>query len=229
MFSKYSTLILLIFCFAFSQNSINAQSNKSKMHKKYLDKNVDTVDADIGANGFPSAINLIPASERNKQNLYEFKAKKCHIDDSLASSTNKQKKIDFTIRLGQGGFSDKRSPIGKLGGGQLTLDTKFRKFPVALSISSEYYTNSADPSHSYEIAGMTVFNLLSMTKIFKSDRVRLFLGRGIGSLEVPQDESENVEKGICYDFEAGVNVLAFWKIGFYSITSEIFVFFAKEF
>lgn len=33
-----------------------------------------------------------------------------------------QEKFDFTIRLGQGGFSDDRSPIGKLGGGQIALD-----------------------------------------------------------------------------------------------------------
>lgn len=57
-----------------------------------------------------------------------------------------------------------------------------------------------------------------MTKIFKSDRERLFLSGGSGKLEVPKDNSQNIEKGICYDFEAGVNVLAFWKIGFYSIT-----------
>ncbi len=28
--------------------------------------------------------------------------------------------VDFTVRMGQGGFSDNRSPIGKLGGGQMS-------------------------------------------------------------------------------------------------------------
>lgn len=36
-------------------------------------------------------------------------------NDSV-STTNK--KVHFTIRLGQGGFKDYRSPINKLGGGQ---------------------------------------------------------------------------------------------------------------
>ena len=74
------------------------------------------------------------------------------------SSTDK--KIYFTIRLGQGGFTDDRSPIGKLGGRQLTLDIKPRTFPIAISISNEYYTNSADPTHSYEIAGLIAANFL---------------------------------------------------------------------
>ena len=64
----------------------------------------------------------------------------------------KEKTIYFTLRLGQGGFKDGRSPIGKLGGGQLALDMKPDKFPLALSLSLEYYTNSPNPTHSYEIA-----------------------------------------------------------------------------
>jgi len=64
---------------------------------------------------------------------------------------------DITIRWGQGGFSDDRSPLGVLGGGQLTLDIKPAKFPLAISISGEYYTNSACPTHSYEIADLTAF------------------------------------------------------------------------
>jgi len=68
------------------------------------------------------------------------------------SSSSKKKKVYLTIRLGQGGFRDDRSPIGKLGGGQLTLDIKPVKYPIALSITNEYYTNSAyyvfdDPPH----------------------------------------------------------------------------------
>ena len=87
------------------------------------------------------------------------------------SSASKEKKVYFTIRLGQGEFRDDRSDIGKLGGGQLTLDIKPRKYPVAISISGEYYTNSPDPTHSYEIA----HNLLYMTKLFKKARGQMFL------------------------------------------------------
>jgi len=86
------------------------------------------------------------------------------LTDSLSST---EKKIFFTLRLGQGGFKDDRFPIGKLGGGQLVLDIKPRAFPIAISISNEYYTNSADPIHCYEIAGLIAVNFLSMTKLFK--------------------------------------------------------------
>lgn len=141
--------------------------------------------------------------------------------DNLSST---EKKIDITIRFGQGGFTDDRSPIGKLGGGQLTLDIKPRKFPIAISISNEYYTNCADPIYSYEIASLTAVNLLYMTKISKTERVNLFVGGGIGSLEVPKgvDESDAMEKGILYNIEGGINIRAFWKIGFYGIYKYLY-------
>ena len=140
------------------------------------------------------------------------------------SSASKEKKIYFTFRLGQGGFRDDRSPIGKLGGGQFTLDIKPRKYPVAISISGEYYTNSPDPTHSYEIAGLTAINLLYMTKLLKSERANVFLGGGIGRLEVPKGENEPdaMVKGIMYNFEAGINVRLFWKIGFYGIGKYLY-------
>ena len=71
--------------------------------------------------------------------------------DSLSST---EKNIHFTLRLGQGGFKDDRSLTGKLGGGQLALDIKPIMFPIAISVSNEYYTNSANPTHSYEIASV---------------------------------------------------------------------------
>ena len=140
------------------------------------------------------------------------------------SSASKEKKVYFTIRLGQGGFRDDRSEIGKLGGGQLTLDIKPGKYPVAISISGEYYTNSPDPTHSYEIAGLTVINLLYMTKLFKSERANVFMGGGIGRLEVPKGENEpdSVVKGSMYDIEAGINVRLFWKIGFYGVGKYLY-------
>jgi len=141
--------------------------------------------------------------------------------DSLSSA---EKKIYFTIRLGQGGFTDDRSPIGKLGGGQLALDIKPSKFPITISVSSEYYTNSADPTHSYEIAGLIAVNFLYMTKVLKSERVNLFAGGGIGGLEVPKgvDEPDAMERGILYNIEGGINIRAFWKIGFYGIYKYLY-------
>ncbi len=140
------------------------------------------------------------------------------------SSASKEKKVYFTIRLGQGGFRDDRSEIGKLGGGQLTLDIKPGKYPVAVSISNEYYTNSPDPTHSYEIAGLTAINLLYMTKPFKSERANVFMGGGIGRLEVPKGENEpdSVVKGSMYGIEAGINFRLFWKIGFYGVGKYLY-------
>ena len=141
--------------------------------------------------------------------------------DSLSSA---EKKIYFTIRLGQGGFTDERSSIGKLGGGQLALNIKPRKFPIAISVSNEYYKNSADPTHSYEIASLIAVNFLYMTKLFKTERVNFFAGGGIGRLEVPkgEDEPDAMERGIMYNTEVGINTIAFWKIGFYGIYKYLY-------
>ncbi len=138
------------------------------------------------------------------------------------STTNK--KIDFTIRLGQGGFTDDRSPLGNLGGGQLALDIKPRNIPIAISVSGEYYTNSADPTHSYEIDELMAVNILYMTKVFNIERINLFAGGGIGRFEVPkdEDESEARNKGIVYNIEGGINIRAFWKMGFYGIYKYLY-------
>ena len=141
-----------------------------------------------------------------------------------ARSTSEKKRVYFTFRYGQGGFRDDRSPIGKLGGGQLTLDIKPTELPIALSISSEYYTNCADPTHSYEIAGLLAINTLYMVKPFKSERTNIFLGGGIGWLIVPKGENEPdaMEKGFLYNLEGGINVRAFWKIGFYGVGKYLY-------
>ncbi|MDO9577448.1 MAG: hypothetical protein Q7J16_06145 [Candidatus Cloacimonadales bacterium] len=135
-----------------------------------------------------------------------------------------EKIIDITLRTGQGGFKDHRSDIDKLGGGQLAFDVKLTKYPIALSISVEYYTNSADPTHPYEISDMTAINLLYMKKPFKTDRINLFAGGGFGWLEVPKgiENSDATEKGNLFDLECGINVRAFWKIGFYGIYKYLY-------
>ena len=155
-----------------------------------------------------------PCSELNAQKM----------DNSTDSLSSTAKKIHFTIRLGQGGFSDDRSEIGKLGGGQVTLDIKPVKYPIAISISSEYYTNSAYPTHSYEIRGLIAINTLYMTKAFKTERINLFAGGGIGRLEVPKGEEkpDAMEIGVCYNIEAGINIRAIWKIGFYGIYKYLY-------
>ncbi len=154
----------------------------------------------------------------------ERQTQKPQNQQAVSADSTREKKVYFTIRFGQGGFRDDRSPIGKLGGDQLTLDIKPVKFPVAVSISGEFYTNSPDPTHSYEIAGLTSINLLYMTKLLKSERTNVFMGGGIGRLEVPKGENEPdaMVKGILYNVEAGINVRLFWKIGFYGVGKYLY-------
>ena len=123
----------------------------------------------------------------------------------------------FTIRIGQGGFRDKRSSLNQLGGGQLALDIRHRKYPFALSVSSEYYTNSPNPTHRYEISGMTAVNVLYVPWIKKKRRYNIFFGGGIGQLKVPRTEENPDEKEsrLLFNLEAGINYSLFWKLGVY--------------
>ncbi len=132
--------------------------------------------------------------------------------------TPEEEQFDFILRWGQGGFSDSRSPSGKLGGGQFALDIKLKTLPIALSLSSEYYTNSREPTHSYEISNLYVINILYMEQLFNFEKAKYFFGGGIGRLKVPKDEDyPNGEvESIAYNLEAGVHYMkAFWNIGFY--------------
>ena len=80
---------------------------------------------------------------------------------SQEQSIHLEKSIYFNIRLGQGGFYDDRSHLGKLGGGQVAIDIKVKRLPFAISYTMEYYTNSADPIHTYKIAGWGALNCLT--------------------------------------------------------------------
>jgi len=205
---KYYFSILLVFGFLFlSHHRISAFANDNTSQKR--DSSVET---------------SIPNYDSDDLLFNVIKTTNNHAVDTTSNSSSKKKKVYFTIRLGQGGFRDDRSPIGKLGGGQLTLDIKPSKYPIALSISNEYYTNSADPTHSYEIAGLIAVNLLYMTKLFKSERTNFFVGGGIGGLEVPkgENESDEMEQGILFNMEAGGNVRVFWKIGLYGIGKYLY-------
>ncbi|MCK4922823.1 MAG: hypothetical protein KAS71_17340 [Bacteroidales bacterium] len=138
------------------------------------------------------------------------------IDDSYQSDSTdySEKKVYFTIRYGQGGFSDERSPIGKLGGGQVAIDIKPAKLPLSLSISNEAYTNSSDPTESYEISDLVLVNCLYSNYFFRNSNLNVFAGPGIGILRVPQGEDTKI-KATLFDMEAGVNMILFWKIGLY--------------
>lgn len=164
--------------------------------------------------------------------LWNLSNSNFYLQDKLteSGSMNVDDQIQITIRIGQGGYQDSRSPIGKLGGGQIAVDFKPEVFPLALSFSSEYYTNSACPSHNYEIAGLFVMNALYSRRILNFNRINLFAGCGLGWIEVPKGEDfpDQYEYGFAYDLEAGVNVKAFWKIGFYGIYKYIYAYEEKH-
>ena len=63
-----------------------------------------------------------------------------------------------------------------------------------------------------------------MARPFESKSVVLFAGGGIGGLNVPKGEAKPgaLERGFLYDIEGGVNVGAFWKIGFYGIYKYLY-------
>lgn len=138
-----------------------------------------------------------------------------------------KKMFDVTIRSGQGGFFDERSPIGKLGGGELTLDIKLKNLPLALSFSGEYYTNSSDATHAYEIAGSSTYSLLYMNKLFSWERVNVFAGAGPGYMEVPIENAlpaEIYETAWYLNVEAGINVRVLWKFGLYGVYKYMYAY-----
>lgn len=134
-----------------------------------------------------------------------------------AAERDDQQTIDFIIRLGAGGFRDDRSPENALGGDQAALDIKLPGRPIALSLSSEFYTNSADATHSYEIAGMSSFNVLYMNQLLDYENTRFFFGGGLGRLEVPDElnDANSRVSALHYNLEAGVNTIVWRKLGLY--------------
>lgn len=139
-----------------------------------------------------------------------------------------EKKTYFTFRLGVGASTE----LG--GASQGALDIKPRKLPIAISIVFESYRRMplikyyAEPDD----VRFTAINLLYMTHPFRIKRVNIFLGGGIGALTLSKyertddpswrDEPYAIEEGIMYNLEAGINVRAFKKIGFYVATKYIY-------
>ncbi len=166
--------------------------------------------------GFRCAVLLFPGL-LSAQSFSSFSSTPLS-DDSL-SSLSSSPSVDFTVRMGQGGFHDDRSPLGKLGGGQITLDMYPRGWPIGVSLFTEYYTNSNEPTHSYEIADLVALNLLYTRPLFGSNRIKYFFTGGAGYVKVPlgEDDPEEFVFTDVYNLEAGANVMAFWKIGFYGV------------
>lgn len=133
------------------------------------------------------------------------------------SNTKINKRHKFTIKYGMGGFNDDRSPEGTLGGDQLALDINLNDSPLSIVLSSEYYTNSPEPTHRYEIRKLYAVNLLYHYQLSSTKNINLFAGGGLGNLKVPESES-NPGKSISSDLvnlEVGVDYQPYEKFGFY--------------
>ena len=118
---------------------------------------------------------------------------------------------ELTLRIGQGGFRDDRSPDGKIGGGQICLDVTFSDPPVSVSIGEEYYTRSPDPTRSYEIPSIVMGTVCYVIPLAEEWPTDLHLGGGIGLLRIPQEEKAAALQAI-----ARIRTRAFWKLGIYA-------------
>ncbi|MFC1851185.1 hypothetical protein ACFL27_13400 [candidate division CSSED10-310 bacterium] len=165
-FRKKRSIITKISCLTVLFSSIPA-TLFDKLHAFSLDAEI-CISECIGPN-------IKPVQRDNHVEHYGFEEFLSQEQDTTDTAAE-EKKVSFTIRLGQGGFNDDRSPLGKLGGGQLTLDIKPAKLPLALSISSEYYKNRQFATHSYEIDNLYSLNVLYMSKPFPTERITVFLG-----------------------------------------------------
>jgi hypothetical protein len=132
--------------------------------------------------------------------------------------------VDLVVRFGQGGFKESRSETNSLGGGQLALDIKPTAYPVALSVSSEYYKISQKATHPYEISNMICVNLLYMAKFSGYERVSYFAGGGFGILHVPkaEDDSSATRRGSLYDLEAGIRFHIYKGFGLYGAAKYLY-------
>jgi len=131
--------------------------------------------------------------------------------------------VDVTLRLGQGGLRHDSAPDGVLGGGQLALDVKPCKYPIAISISQEYHKKDPVADSPYEIESLVVVNMLYVATIAKKKPEEEpvvyavgYLGGGVGGLSVPKiEDPDAMERGVLFDVVCGINIKIFWKIGFY--------------
>ncbi len=143
----------------------------------------------------------------------------------IADSTDSTKTyLEFSLRNAQGGYADKRSDLNQLGGGQLALEVKYSEFPLSLCWFGEYYTNSPNPTHNYEIRGMGGFNVFYSKRLLKNRKLRLYAGGGTGGMDVPRGEDYpgKIITDMFYNIEAGASYTIFWKLGLYGFYKYLY-------
>lgn len=135
----------------------------------------------------------------------------------------KEDSFDYTVRYGQGGFSDSRSPEGKLGGGQIAFDIRLKDSPFSILLSSEFYKNSQFPTHNYEISNFDSINLLYNTNFPLIKNTSLFFGGGIGRLSAPESESipGSIVSTDALNIELGLYFRPYKQFGFYAVLKHL--------
>jgi hypothetical protein len=162
-----------------------------------------------------------PTTRRIRQSEKPLNDIRDQIDRFEEGQVRKAKTVYVTIRFGQGGFSDDRSPSGKFAGDQGALDIKLAKLPVAISYLGEVLYGGEFDDESEERIDLWAVNIAHVSKPFRSERINVSLGGGIGRLRIEREwpDGSKVKTPACtlYNLEAGVNVRAFWVIGFYIV------------
>ena len=96
--------------------------------------------------------------------------------------------LNYSVRYGIGGFSESRSPEGSLGGSQIAFDIHLNHIPLSFSVSQESYTNSPEPTHSFEIARMISASVFYFDPFNNMNNFSYYLGLGVSKLNVPRSE-----------------------------------------
>ncbi|MCK4707300.1 MAG: hypothetical protein KAU21_01695, partial [Gammaproteobacteria bacterium] len=143
--------------------------------------------------------------------------------EQVNTDTPKQDQYRYTIRYNKGGFNDNRSPLGKLGGGQVAFDIRLKDSPLSILISSEFYTNSQFPTNNYEISNFDSINLLYSTDFPLIKNTSMFIGGGIGRLSVPGGGSipDSYVSTDALSLELGLYLRPYEQFGFHAVLKHL--------
>lgn len=158
----------------------------------------------------------------------EIQAREYQDQQTVSADSSKEKKIYITFRTGIGGSNQ----LGGAAGG--ALDIKLSKLPITISWLSEayrrmplvrYYAEPDDAFYGAINVYYTVQLYRSKTPFKPLDWVNLYLGGGLGGLELYKyertedrswrDEPYAIEESGIYNLEAGINIKLLGPLGVY--------------
>ncbi|UCF71698.1 MAG: hypothetical protein JSW49_05355 [candidate division WOR-3 bacterium] len=133
----------------------------------------------------------------------------------------------LTVRFGGGMLYDERPPDGTLGGGQLALEIRMNRLPLAFQAASEYWSKGS-LEYPYEIESYTAAKVLLVGYVGKMlsflytrpvdiKTAYVYLGGGAGMIRVPKiDRPNERETGLAFDAIFGANIRLIWKLGIFA-------------